>query len=100
MALAQATTHCCRGLPLTLAPSPVPHPLTSTHQERRRALAGDLDKPFITVMRHAPAGSSRHAGALRPVQLPTGSVRASFGSLSTFEDAYALVGFLAGTYLE
>lgn len=69
-------------------------------EERRRALAGDLDKPFITVMRHAPAGSSRHAGALRPVQLPTGSVRASFGSLSTFEDAYALVGFLAGTYLE
>lgn len=39
-------------------------------------------------------------GKLMPVVLPTGSVRASLGSLSTFEDVYALVAFLGGTYLE
>ncbi len=66
------------------------HP-TPTPQERARALAGDLDKPFITVMRPAPDCG----GPLRPVQLPTGSVRASLGSLSTFEDVYALATFLA-----
>jgi selenocysteine lyase/cysteine desulfurase len=63
-------------------------------QERHRALSGDLDKPFITVMR--PGGN----GKLRPVILPTGSVRASLGSLSTFEDVYALVAFLRDTYGE
>jgi selenocysteine lyase/cysteine desulfurase len=65
-------------------------------QERARALAGDLDKPFITVMRPAPGDKGR----LVPVVLPTGSVRASLGSLSTFEDMYALVAFLANTYTE
>ena len=39
-------------------------------------------------------------GRLAPVVLPTGSVRASLGSLSTFEDVYALVAFLANTYTE
>jgi hypothetical protein len=66
-------------------------------QERGRALAGGLDKPFITVMR--PTRDSKD-GKLHPVQLPTGSVRASLGSLSTFEDVYALVTFLTHTYLE
>ncbi|KAI8463606.1 MAG: pyridoxal phosphate-dependent transferase [Monoraphidium minutum] len=65
-------------------------------EERARAIAGDLDKPFITVMRPSPSDPSR----LAPVQLPTGSVRASLGSLSTFEDVYALVAFLANAYLE
>lgn len=35
-----------------------------------------------------------------PVQLPTGSIRASLGSLSRFEDVYALVQFLRDTYLQ
>jgi len=65
-------------------------------QERQRAIAGDLDKPYITVMR--PNGAED--GKLQPVQLPTGSVRASLGSLSTFEDVYALTAFLTATYLE
>ena len=38
-------------------------------------------------------------GAPVSVRLPAGSVRASLGYLSTFEDAYALVAFLAGAYL-
>ncbi|GBF95159.1 molybdenum cofactor sulfurase [Raphidocelis subcapitata] len=63
-------------------------------EERHRALSGDLDKPFITVMRPDANGTPR------PVVLPTGSVRASLGSLSTFEDLYALVTFLRDTYAE
>lgn len=62
-------------------------------EERARALAGDLDKPYIKVMRRDP-----DTGKDVAVQLPTGSVRASLGSLSTFEDVYALVAFLQETY--
>lgn len=65
-------------------------------EERARALSGDLEKPFITVMRPVEGDPTR----LAPVVLPTGSVRASLGSLSTFEDMYALVAFLATTYTE
>lgn len=72
------------------AHQPPPH----HHQERRRAAAGDLDKPFVTVLRPDPA-----TGQPTPVVLPTGSVRASLGSLSTFEDVYALAAFLR-RYLE
>lgn len=35
-------------------------------------------------------------GVLVPTQVPLGSVRASLGWASTFEDAYALVQFLRG----
>jgi hypothetical protein len=37
---------------------------------------------------------------LVPVPLPVGSVRASLGALSTFEDCYALVRFLGTTFME
>jgi hypothetical protein len=42
------------------------------------------------------AGSGAHQ--LVPVPLPVGSVRASLGALSTFEDCYALVRFLGTTF--
>jgi hypothetical protein len=42
------------------------------------------------------AGSTNH---LVPVPLPVGSVRASLGTLSTFEDCYALVKFLGSTFM-
>lgn len=38
------------------------------------------------------------AHQLVPVPLPVGSVRASLGALSTFEDCYALVRFLGTTF--
>jgi hypothetical protein len=48
----------------------------------------------------APAAGGAAAGGLVPVQLPTGSVRASLGALSRWEDAAALIGFLRDTYAE
>lgn len=62
-------------------------------QERARSLGGYVD--FITVLRPDPAGGGR----LAPVRLPTGGVRASLGSLSRFEDVYALAEFLEATYV-
>jgi molybdenum cofactor sulfurtransferase len=41
-------------------------------------------------------GSSPQEGDLVPTQVPLGSVRASLGWASTFEDVYALVQFLRG----
>lgn len=41
-----------------------------------------------------------HQHHLVPVPLPVGSVRASLGALSTFEDCYALVRFLATTFTD
>jgi selenocysteine lyase/cysteine desulfurase len=32
------------------------------------------------------------------VELPIGTIRASLGYLSTFEDCYALIGFLESTF--
>lgn len=66
---------------------------------------------FVTVMRPPAAAVSRGAsvwpwsrgaaarseeGELVATQVPLGSVRASLGWASTFEDAYALVQFLKG----
>lgn len=64
-------------------------------QFRAASLAHNMSGSFITVMRQGPGDA-----APRPVQLPTGSVRASLGSLSTFEDVWALVDFLRATYVD
>jgi hypothetical protein len=68
--------------------------LFSHLQERAAALAHNATRGFITVLRH------RRGSKLEPVQLPIGSVRASLGALSTFEDVYALVQFLQDTYVD
>lgn len=48
-----------------------------------------------------PAGAEgSDAHQLVPVPLPVGSVRASLGALSTFEDCYALVRFLGNTFMD
>lgn len=99
-----------------LALLPLPH-----LQERARAAEGHTG-PVLVVMRPRPAvpgttvntanstdtteaGSAAAAGPaggdghqLVPVPLPVGSVRASLGALSTFEDCYALVRFLGTTF--
>ncbi|GBF89223.1 molybdenum cofactor sulfurase [Raphidocelis subcapitata] len=62
----------------------------TAEEERARALGGYTD--FVTVLRRGDGGG------LRPVVLPTGSVRASLGALSRFEDVHALVGFLERAY--
>lgn len=51
----------------------------------------DISSGFISVLRPDPVGSRHHV----TVKLPIGSVRASLGYLSTFEDVYALVDFLS-----
>jgi molybdenum cofactor sulfurtransferase len=58
---------------------------------------------FVTVMRPAVQGSllggcgdEEVPEGLVAQKVPLGSVRASFGWASTFEDAYALVSFLKG----
>jgi hypothetical protein len=63
-------------------------------QERAAALAHNASRGFITVLRR------KQGSKLEPVQLPIGSVRASLGALSTFEDVYALVKFLQDTYVD
>ncbi|KAF8057669.1 hypothetical protein HT031_006018 [Scenedesmus sp. PABB004] len=65
-------------------------------EERAATLSHNVSAlGFITVLRATGPG-----GALAPVELPTGSVRASLGALSTFEDVYALADFLGRTYLD
>jgi len=90
-------------------------------EERARAAEGHTG-PVLVVMRPRPAApgttvnttnSTGTTGAdgvaaagaaggdghhLVPVPLPVGSVRASLGALSTFEDCYALVRFLGTTF--
>eukprot|EP00775_Hariotina_reticulata_P008766 gene8766-8945_t len=66
---------------------------------QKEGCGDDLD--FVTVMRPVPAGNGDSndvpvAEGLVATQVPLGSVRASFGWASTFEDAYALVSFLRG----
>uniref|UniRef100_A0A383WHU1 Aminotransferase class V domain-containing protein n=1 Tax=Tetradesmus obliquus TaxID=3088 RepID=A0A383WHU1_TETOB len=63
-------------------------------EERAAALAHNATRGFITVLRH------KRGSKLEPVQLPIGSVRASLGALSTFEDVYALVQFMQDTYID
>ena len=45
---------------------------------------------------HSSSAGQDDGGGLVPTQVPLGSVRASLGWASTFEDAYALVQFLRG----
>lgn len=111
---------------LSLPEHPTPPLLAATPrhlQERARAAEGHTG-PVLVVMRPHPtatgtpvntANSTHTAGAdsaaataagpaggdghqLVPVPLPVGSVRASLGALSTFEDCYALVRFLGTTF--
>lgn len=63
-------------------------------QARAAALAHNTSSGFITVLRR------KSGDELEPVQLPIGSVRASLGALSTFEDVYALLKFLVNTYID
>lgn len=42
--------------------------------------------------------SEHNESELVPTELPIGSIRASLGYLSTFEDCYALVHFLETTF--
>jgi molybdenum cofactor sulfurtransferase len=74
----------------------------------KKAGCGD-EMDFITVLR--PAGAAEAgmgevgeqgaaSGELVPVDLPLGSLRASFGWASTFEDCYALVKFIKDTYVQ
>lgn len=66
-------------------------------EERAAALAHNTTHGFITVQRQVEEGGKTH---VKTVKLPIGSVRASLGSLSTFEDVYALVKFLKETYVD
>lgn len=93
------------AVPLSLCASPsplcphnntaLPALLCPQQQQQARILNNtDVSSGFLTVWRPAPDGS----GKLVPVQLPTGSVRASLGYLSTFEDVWAYVQFLRRNY--
>jgi hypothetical protein len=91
VALADASC-CIEDMPLTFTCSALPV-ISRAAQQRQRILNNtDTSSGFLTVMR--PDAS----GELRPVQLPVGSVRASLGYLSTFEDVYAFVRFLRKNY--
>lgn len=69
-----------------------------TDEEVRAAAAqahGNFsDWEWATVQRRGPDGT------LRQARLPLGSLRASFGSLSRFEDAHALAAFLERHYVD
>lgn len=56
----------------------------------------DCSSGFMEVQRPSPTNSSQ----LVSVDIPIGSIRASLGYLSTFEDCYALVKFLEGTFMD
>jgi molybdenum cofactor sulfurtransferase len=66
-------------------------------EERAAALAHNTTHGFITVLRKTQEGGKTK---VEPVELPIGSVRASLGALSTFEDVYALVKFLQERYVD
>lgn len=51
----------------------------------------------ITAAAASNPGTGVNAG-LAHVHLPTGSIRVSFGFMSTFEDVHALVSFLLTTF--
>jgi len=64
------------------------------------------DVDFIDVQRSSSVasaglanGSSASGGALKWVKVPLGSVRASLGHMSTFEDVEAFCQFLEATYV-
>lgn len=64
-------------------------------QERTVSITGtDCSSGFMEVQRPAKNDSSR----LVSVELPIGTIRASLGYLSTFEDCYALIDFLESTF--
>ena len=77
---------------------------------KKEGCGDDMD--FITVLRPVggpqgggsgraspAAGKAVATGDLVPVELPLGSLRASFGWASTYEDGYALVQFIKNTYV-
>jgi hypothetical protein len=69
--------------------------LLSCLQERTVSITGtDCSSGFMKVQRPAKNDSSQ----LVPVEVPIGTIRASLGYLSTFEDCYALVDFLEITF--
>ncbi|WIA34679.1 hypothetical protein OEZ86_012993 [Tetradesmus obliquus] len=64
-------------------------------EERTVSITGtDCSSGFMEVQRPAKNDSSR----LVSVELPIGTIRASLGYLSTFEDCYALIDFLESTF--
>lgn len=83
--LSTSTSSCSAASTATDASMGVPTPGTPTY-----ANAATSDSSA------GEAGSGAHQ--LVPVPLPVGSVRASLGALSTFEDCYALVRFLGTTF--
>lgn len=64
-----------------------------------RAAAGDPTDTGADMGADGGEGGGVHH-QLVPVPLPVGSVRASLGALSTFEDCFALVRFLGTTFLD
>lgn len=87
----------------TLTPKPFlpAATLLTALQARARALERSQTgkaTSFITVTRTVQEGPRKGQGV--PVTLPTGSVRASLGPLSTFEDVHAFVEFLRTIYLQ
>lgn len=66
-----------------------------------RAAAGDTTDTGTGADMGADGGEGGGVHhQLVPVPLPVGSVRASLGALSTFEDCFALVRFLGTTFMD
>ncbi|WIA41880.1 hypothetical protein OEZ86_009204 [Tetradesmus obliquus] len=79
---------------------------TTSSSSSIKASTASADSPFalrvasgLRSSRGSMAGPSA-ARQLVPVPLPLGSVRASLGAMSTFEDCFALVRFLALTFTD
>lgn len=89
-----SATHV-RGLPLM--PPPLPPPRRSDWEwvwVRRKG------KVTVPTGGTAPDPEAGPEGGSRLVRLPLGSLRASFGYMSRFEDAHALLSFLKKHYTD
>jgi hypothetical protein len=64
------------------------------------ASRGSGSSAYVRGGQARPGSSPGPQPELVPVLLPTGSVRASLGPLSRWEDAAALVDFLRDTYVQ